>query len=193
MLRGAAGCRGLWQSFEGLEGIRKIATKCPQGREGVQEIQYEARDSLHALLSPACKALGPEGGPPKLSNVLPCIINGAMTEENGWNAGNWSSDDLIVACDGETLVPVEVSINGGDYRDLYRAAEGSSRRRQFEAGVPVPLSFLLQHIQQLSDPLEQVSRTILVKAGNHAEAMTVIDDQHTLDYGIQHGSMHCVG
>ena len=161
MLRTAAGCRGLWQRFEGLKGIQEIVRKYTQGRERVQEIQYEARESLHALLSPASKASGPEGGPPKLSNALPCIINGAMTEENGWNAVNWSRDDLVAACDGETLVPVEVSVNDGDYRDLYRLAE-SSRQRQFDAGVPVPLSFLLDHIQRLSDGLEQVSRTIVV-------------------------------
>lgn len=87
-----------------------------------------------------------------------------MTEETGWDTVNWSKDDLSAACSGETLVPVEASINGGDYRDLYRSTESSSRR-QFEAGVPVPLSFLLEHIQQLSDAGEQVCLLILV-AGN---------------------------
>ncbi|CAL5218404.1 g80 [Coccomyxa viridis] len=77
-----------------------------------------------------------------------------MTDANGWEAVSWSKHDLLAACNGDTLVPVEVSIDSGDYRDLYRPAQSSSRR-QFEAGVPVPLSFLLEHIQQLSGESEQ--------------------------------------
>ena len=155
MLRTTAGCRGLWQSSGGFTSIPYFVRECSSGQDGVQEVQYAAGESLHALLRPACEALGPEDGPPKLNRALPCIITGAMTEENGWDTVNWSKDDLIAACNGETLVPVEVSKNGGDYRDLYRTA-GSNSKRQFEAGVPVPLSFLLEHILQLSDVVEQV-------------------------------------
>ena len=163
MLRAAAGCRRLWHIFEGSTGIKRLIGHCTHNREGVQEIQYEARESLQALLSPACEAPGLESELPKLSNALPCIINGAMTDANGWEAVSWSKHDLLAACNGDTLVPVEVSIDSGDYRDLYRPAQSSSRR-QFEAGVPVPLSFLLEHIQQLSGESEQVCLIILVAA-----------------------------
>ena len=164
MLRAIGGCRGLWQASERSIGIQGLIRQYTQSCEGVQEIQYEARETLQTLLSPACEASGPENEPPKLSTAVPCIINGAMTEANGWEAVSWNHDDLIAACNGEIMVPVEVSVNGGDYRDLYRAAQSSSRR-QFEAGVPVPLSFLMEHVQQLSDEAEQVCLMILVAAG----------------------------
>ena len=167
MLRIAAGCRGLWQTFERSTGIIRLIEYHTQSREGVQEVQYEARESLQALLSPICDASKPEIEPPKLSNALPCIINGAMTEANGWGAVSWTQDDLIAACNGDTMVPVEVSVNGADYRDLYRSAQSSSGR-QFEAGVPVPLDFLLEHIQQLSDESQEVCLTVLVATSTAA-------------------------
>ena len=53
------------------------------------------------------------------------------------------------------MVPVEASIRGGDYRDLYRPSQ-SRTQKGFEAGVPVPLSFLLEHMQELDEAPDEV-------------------------------------
>ena len=161
MLRSAAGCRGLWQTSETLACIKSNIDFHTQGQKGVQEIQYEAGKRLSLLLSTVCEDSRPESGPLRLSDALPTLISGAMTEENGWAATRWSEDDLAAACNGDTLVPVEVSINGGDYRDFYRGAEGS-KNRQFEAGVSIPLSFLLEHMQQLTIGTEEVCHIHIV-------------------------------
>lgn len=66
--------------------------------------------------------------------------------QEGWPALQWSPADLLEKC-RDCEVPVEVSSRGGDYRDLYepgRATPGST----FDAGVPLPLSLLLDSMQQ---------------------------------------------
>lgn len=76
-------------------------------------------------------------------SLQPFAIRGAMQE--GWPALHWTPQDLLGKC-GDLEVPLEVSSGGGDYRDMYN--NGTPRPgRSFEAGVPVPLSLLLQSMQ----------------------------------------------
>jgi len=154
-MRMASASRGVWQRYKKGIGIKEIARAYSCTTEAVQEIPFAVRDSLFDLLMSAHEGPRTEDRPPKLADALPTIINGALLEENGWCAMKWSNDDLTAACNGDTMVPVEVSINGGDYRDLYNPADGG-QGRQFEAGVPVPLRFLMEHIQQLEDAPNQV-------------------------------------
>lgn len=73
----------------------------------------------------------------------PFAIRGAMQE--GWPAAEWTPGELLERC-GDCEVPVEVSSGGGDYRDAYDDAK-SEPGRTFDAGVPVPLSLLLDAMQ----------------------------------------------
>lgn len=124
--------------------------------QNVQEIQYRKCSSLHELLTSARDALQAQNKPcERLADALPTILNGAMREQD-WCALKWTKRDLIAACNGDTFVPVEVSVNGGDYRDLHRSSRVEGQR-QFDAGVPVPLSLLVDHIQQLDDAPAQVN------------------------------------
>ncbi|CAL8470425.1 g9967 [Coccomyxa elongata] len=65
--------------------------------------------------------------------------------QEGWPAAEWTSRELLEKC-GDCEVPVEVSSGGGDYRDAYDDAK-SQPGRTFDAGVPVPLSLLLNAMQ----------------------------------------------
>lgn len=69
---------------------------------------------------------------------MPRVVTGAM---DNWQARNWTRSDLMQY--GDTIVPVESSHNGGDYRDLHTA----SSTRRFEADLEVPLSAVLQSMQ----------------------------------------------
>ena len=75
----------------------------------------------------------------------PAVISGAMADKE-WPALRWSPDELLRR-HSDMTVPVEVSTGGADYRhrDMYCPQSGSGRT--FEAGVPVPLSLLLQHMR----------------------------------------------
>lgn len=87
------------------------------------------------------------------TSLLPFIVRGAMSD--GWPVQQWDSKALLDQC-GDVTVPVEVSFRGADYRSLY----SSSHRGQeelFHAGVPVPLSMLLDHMQQTEEQHMQVS------------------------------------
>jgi hypothetical protein len=66
-----------------------------------------------------------------------------MTDKD-WPALRWSPDELLRR-HSDMTVPVEMSVGGGDWRDMYCPQPGSGRA--FEAGVPVPLSLLLQHMR----------------------------------------------
>ena len=125
----------------------------------VQEIQASDGSSLlHLLRSALGSSDQRDGRLAKLSEALPTILNGSMTDQGGWRALSWTMDDLTSACNGDTYVPVEVSTNSGDYRDLHRSVS-NGHQRKFEAGVPVPLSFLAEHIQQLEPAAQQVHLT----------------------------------
>lgn len=65
--------------------------------------------------------------------------------QEGWPAADWTPRDLLERC-GDREVPLEVSCGGGDYRDAYDDAR-SRPGRTFDAGVPVPLSLLLDAMQ----------------------------------------------
>ena len=122
----------------------------------VQETQASDSSSLLQLLrSELGSADQHDGRLAKLSDALPTILNGSMTDQGGWRALSWTMNDLTAACSGDTYVPVEVSTNNGDYRDLHRPVSRGPQRK-FEAGVPVPLSFLAEHIQQLEPAAQQV-------------------------------------
>lgn len=71
----------------------------------------------------------------------PAVITGAMSGKE-WPALQWTLEQLL-SHSGDISVPVEASSNGGDYRDLHSPRPG----RGFEAGMPVPLSLLLQHMR----------------------------------------------
>lgn len=115
----------------------------------VQEIQASDGSSLLNLLNPAHDSMDQQGGRlARLSDALPTILTGSMTDQCGWRALSWTWNDLTSACGGDTYVPVEVSTDNGDYRDLHRSVSRHPERT-FEAGVLVPLSFLAEHIQQL--------------------------------------------
>ena len=129
------------------------------GARKVQEIQTSDGSSLlHLLRSDLGSAIQHDGKLAKLSDALPTILNGSMTNQSGWRALSWTMTDLTSACNGDTYVPVEVSTNNGDYRDLHRSVSRGPHRK-FEAGVPVPLSFLAEHIQQLEPAAQQVHLT----------------------------------
>jgi hypothetical protein len=148
-------CKDFWRAYGSDSATCIVARAFCHGAERVQEVQVASCDSLHALLASAYEGSGAQSRPRKLADALPTVINGAMTESNGWQAARWSKDDLLKACNGDTMVPVEASFNGGDYRDLYTPPH-SRRRRRFEAGVPVPLSFLLEHMQELQEVPDDV-------------------------------------
>ena len=86
------------------------------------------------------------------SDQQPAVLKGAMSPEE-WPALQWKPDELLQQS-GDVEVPVEVSRGGGDYRELYSPRPTDSSRA-FEAGVPVPLSVLLQHMQEADQ--QQVS------------------------------------
>ena len=135
-----------------------------EGARQVQEIQASDSSSLLHLLSSAHSSANQQDGRlTRLSDALPTILSGSMTDQGGWRALKWTMDDLTSACNGDTYVPVEVSTNNGDYRDLHRSVSRASQRK-FEAGVPVPLSFLAGHIQQLEPAAQQVHPTPEVMA-----------------------------
>ncbi|KAL3130551.1 Lysine-specific demethylase 8 [Trebouxia sp. C0009 RCD-2024] len=69
---------------------------------------------------------------------LPVVVTGAMHD---WPARSWSVQHLQQF--GFRIVPVEISHNGGDYRDLHAPASD----RHFEADVGVPLALLLESMQ----------------------------------------------
>lgn len=73
---------------------------------------------------------------------VPVVVSGAMDD---WPARSWSPQHLQQFRD--VTVPVEVSYNGGDYRDLHVAPSSSGGARHFEADMQVPLSFLLDSMQ----------------------------------------------
>ena len=150
-----AGCKDLWGAYRSDSATSIIARAFCHSAERVQEVQIASCDSLHELVASAYEGWGAQSRPKKLADALPTVINGAMTEANGWQAATWSRDELLKACDGDTMVPVEASINGGDYRDLYRSSH-SKTQRGFEAGMPVPLSFLLEHMQELDEAPDEV-------------------------------------
>ena len=139
-------------------GLRYLHAFSESARQ-VQEIQASDGSSLlHLLRSELGSADQVEGRLAKLSDALPAILNGSMTDQGGWRALSWTMNDLTAACNGDTYVPVEVSTNNGDYRDLHRSVSRGPQR-SFEAGVPVPLSFLAEHIQQLEPAADQVHLT----------------------------------
>ena len=84
----------------------------------------------------------------------PLVVTGAM---DNWQARNWTSSDLMQY--GDTIVSVERSHNGGDYRDLH--TESSTRR--FEADLEVPLSAVLQSMQD-TDTRQQPVQSLLYAA-----------------------------
>lgn len=71
----------------------------------------------------------------------PKVVTGAM---ESWPARAWSVQHLQQF--GSVTVPVEVSYNGGDYRDLHTA----NSHRRFEADMQVPLSVILESMQTSS-------------------------------------------
>ena len=75
------------------------------------------------------------------ASPAPVVVTGAM---RNWSARNWSLQHLQQF--GNVSVPVEVSYNGGDYRDLHAA----NSTRRFEADMQVPLSVLLDCMQASS-------------------------------------------
>lgn len=69
---------------------------------------------------------------------LPVVVTGAMHD---WPARSWPVQHLQQF--GGKIVPVEISHNGGDYRDLHAAASN----RYFETDVGIPLALLLESMQ----------------------------------------------
>lgn len=82
------------------------------------------------------------------------IVTGAM---NNWKAMSWSISDLSQY--GHLEIPVEVSHNGGDYRDQHAV----SSHRHFEADVLLPLSAVLQGMQSKHNE-QNLQKTVLYAA-----------------------------
>lgn len=72
---------------------------------------------------------------------VPVVVTGALKQ---WEAIKWSIEDLHRLY-GDVEIPIEVSYNGGDYRDLHQS-QGTGLRN-FEADLQVPLSVLLDSMQ----------------------------------------------
>lgn len=68
----------------------------------------------------------------------PVVITGAMHD---WPATSWSVQNLQQF--GGVPIPVEISYNGGDYRDLHTMASD----KKFEADVEIPFAMLLESMQ----------------------------------------------
>ena len=129
----------------------------------VQEIQTRDSSSLLEVLKTAHGSTDQQGERlARLSEAWPTILTGLMTDQGGWRALSWTLNDLTSACDGDTYVPVEVSTDNGDYRDLHRSVSRYPERT-FEAGVPVPLSFLAENMQLLEPAAQQVYLTQTLK------------------------------
>ncbi|DBA90535.1 TPA: Lysine-specific demethylase 8 [Trebouxia sp. C0004] len=124
---------------------------------------------LIVALRPQCRGLSSDvqrlaynaSPPTKLQEQLllhpspvPLVVTGAM---NNWQARDWTRSDLMQY--GDTIVPVEISHNGGDYRDLHNA----SSTRRFEADLEVPLSAVLQSMQD-TDTRQQPVQSLLYAA-----------------------------
>ena len=103
---------------------------CRDNRKFASTVQAVAYDSLqpHVLEQQLLQQATP----------LPVVVTGAMHD---WPARSWSAQHLQQF--GNVIIPVEISHNGGDYRDLHAAAKD----RRFEADVEVPLAVLLDSMQ----------------------------------------------
>ena len=103
---------------------------CRQSRKFASSVKTVAYDPVqphlleHQLLQQAA--------------ATPVVVTGAM---HNWPARSWSLLNLQQF--GDVTVPVEISYNGGDYRDLHATAPD----RKFEADVEIPLALLLESMQ----------------------------------------------
>ncbi len=104
------------------------------------------------------------------SNPVPVVVTGAM---DSWQARKWSISDLKQY--GHIQVPVEISQNGGDYRELH-AADSS---RQFEADLEVPLSAVLEGMQD-RDERQHIAKGLLYAA--QVDLLSLIPD---LESGVE--------
>ena len=111
---------------------------------------------------------------------MPIVVVGAMHD---WPARSWSVQNLQQF--GGVTIPVEISYNGGDYRDLHAAAT----TRKFESDVEIPLALLLESMQASqrgqspADVLLYAAQVDLIslipelKSGIGTPPLTVINDR----------------
>ena len=124
----------------------------------------------------------------------PAVISGAMTD-NEWPALRWSPEELLRR-HSDMTVPVEVSIGGADYtttyddRDMYCPQPGSGRA--FEAGVPVPLSLLLQHMrdEEQHRPGDEVCAALCSTSNCTQLLCHLVWDGHGRSKALFHESAH---
>lgn len=76
------------------------------------------------------------------SPETPFILRGAMAD---WPAASWTKEELSKKF-GDVGVPVEVSVGGGDYRDLHMPRSPSNIPRSFSADTTMRLADLLDHV-----------------------------------------------
>lgn len=83
----------------------------------------------------------------ELLGQKPFVMSGAL---NHWPVSSWTFDDMAAMAGERVVVPVEVSINGGDYRHQLASA-GTAQSKAFEPDVDVPLAVLIDHIAAAED------------------------------------------
>lgn len=115
--------QGSWQAA--ATSSRGIATQVRRLAFDIHQPDQLERELLH----------------PPTAVEQPVVVTGACEK---WQARGWSISDLSQLY-GHVQVPVEVSHHGGDYRDLHLS---HSSGRSFEADWHVPLSALLDNMQQ---------------------------------------------
>lgn len=78
----------------------------------------------------------------------PFVMSGALGH---WPVASWTFGDMAAMAGQDVVVPVEVSINGGDYRHHLANGAGLSQFKGFQPDVDVPLAVLIDHIAAAED------------------------------------------
>mmetsp|Transcript_9962 Transcript_9962/g.29900 ORF Transcript_9962/g.29900 Transcript_9962/m.29900 type:complete len:327 (+) Transcript_9962:389-1369(+) len=116
----------------------RLATQCAREQPTSQRVPATAVTVFDDVAS-ARRSLAESPG-------VPFVLRGAMEE---WPARAWTPQHLARE-HGDTIIPVEVSIGGGDYRDLHMPRSPAAVPRSFQPDAQVALRDLLDHVHNHS-------------------------------------------